>query len=287
MPNTRQIKRRIRSVQNIGKVTKAMEMVAASRMRRAQERATAARPYDTKIRQVIADLSATIPPGPEGAVHPLLETRPVRRVQLLLISTDRGLCGGLNSNIFRLATSFILEQEVPISAVAVGRKGRDFLNRCAQTVHAEFTSLGDRPRMLDIAPIARVVMDDYAAGLADRVYIIYPQFVTTMTQRPAVRQLLPVESTQFPPGQNVEYIFEPDPTHVLAQLLPRFVEMEIYHAILETVASEQSARMVAMRSATDNASELFRDLTLEFNKARQEAITSELLDMIGTKIALE
>ncbi len=287
MPAIRLIKRRIRSVESIGKVTKAMEMVAASRMRRAQERALAARPYDEKIRQVIADISAAIPPSPEGAIHPLLESRPVQRVQILLITTDRGLCGALNSNVIRQASSFILEQQLPLTTVAVGRKGRDFLHRCAQEVRAEFIGLGDRPGILDIAPIARVVMEDYTAGLADRVYLIYPRFVSTVTQHPAVHQLLPVEPAQFPAGQNVEYIFEPHPSYVLDQLLPRFVEMEIYHAVLETVASEQSARMVAMRNATDNANELFRELTLAFNKARQESITNELLDMIGTKIALE
>lgn len=287
MPNTRLIKRRIRSVQSIGKVTKAMEMVAASRMKRAQERAVASRPYDEKIRQVIADLSAAIPPSPEGAIHPLLESRPVQRVQILLITTDRGLCGALNSNVIRQASSFILEQQSPPTAVAVGRKGRNFLHRCAQEVRAEFSGLGDRPGILDIAPIARVVIDDYTAGLVDRVYLIYPHFASTVTQHPVVRQLLPVEPAEFPSGQNAEYIFEPHPSHVLAQLLPRFVEMEIYHAILETIASEQSARMVAMRNATDNASDLFQELTLAFNKARQEAITNELLDMIGAKIALE
>jgi F-type H+-transporting ATPase subunit gamma len=287
MPNTRLIKRRIRSVQSIGKVTKAMEMVAASRMRRTQERALAARPYDEKIRQVIADLSAAIPPQPEGAIHPLLESRPVQRVQILLITTDRGLCGALNGNVIRQASAFILEQQVPVSAVAVGRKGRDFLHRCGQEVRAEFSGLGDRPGILDISPIANVVIEDYGQGVADRVYLIYPRFMSTVTQHPVVQQLLPVEPAKFPVGQNVEYIFEPHPSYVLAQLLPRFVEMEIYHAILETIASEQSARMVAMRNATDNASELFKELTLAFNKARQEAITNELLDMIGAKVALE
>ena len=287
MPNTRLIKRRIRSVQSIGKVTKAMEMVAASRMKRAQDRALAARPYDEKIRQVIANLSAAIPPGQEGAIHSLLEVRPVQRVEVLLITTDRGLCGALNSNIIRVASNFLLEQEVPVSAVAVGRKGRDFCNRCGQDLLAEVTGMGDRPGLLDIAPIAKVVTEDYAAGKTDRVYLIYPQFVSTVTQNPVVRQLLPVEPTEFPAGQNVEYIFEPNASYVLGQLLPRFVEMQVYRAILETIASEQSARMVAMRNATDSAKDLFKELTLVFNKARQEAITNELLDMIGTKIALE
>ncbi|MDP7240786.1 MAG: ATP synthase F1 subunit gamma, partial [Dehalococcoidia bacterium] len=227
MPNTRLIKRRIRSVQSIGKVTKAMEMVAASRMKRAQDRALAARPYDEGIRQVIANLSAAIPPGQEAAVHPLLDVHPVQRVELLLITTDRGLCGALNSNIIRVASNFILEQEAPVSVVAVGRKGRDFCNRYGQDLLAEFTGIGDKPGLLDIAPIAKVVTEDYASGKADRVYLIYPQFVSTVTQNPVVHQLLPVEPTEFPAGQNVEYIFEPDPSYVLGQLLPRFVEMQV------------------------------------------------------------
>ncbi len=287
MPNIRVIKRRTKSVQSIAQVTKAMEMVAASKMRRAQERALAGRPYDLKIRQVLANLTAAMPPNGDVPIHPLLTTRPVSQVETVLITTDRGLCGALNANVIRRTAAFLQEQTTPVTSVALGRKGQDFLHRCEQKSRAEFIGIGDKPGILDIAPIARVVTEDYTAGFVDLVYLIYPKFVSTVTQRPVVQQLLPIEPTAFPPGQNVEYIFEPHPTIVLSQLLPRFVEMEIYHAVLETAASEQSARMVAMRNATDNANDLIKELTLAYNKARQEGITRELLDMLGAKAALE
>jgi F-type H+-transporting ATPase subunit gamma len=262
-----------------------MEMIAASKMRQAQERGLAGRPYEQKIRQVLADLAAQ--PGPEGEpLHPLLERRPINRIAIVHITADRGLCGGLNTNVNRKTVGFILDQTAPVSLVAVGRKGREFMVRYGQEIRAEFTGLGDRPGILDTNPIARCVIDDYTTGLIDLVYLAYPQFVTTATQRPVLEQLLPIQPATFPPGQNVEYIFEPNPRFVLAELLPRFVEMEIYHAILETIASEQSARMVAMRNATDNAKEVIEELTLEFNKARQELITKELLDMTGAAAAL-
>lgn len=285
MPTLREIRRRIRSIQSTAKVTKAMELVAASKMRRAQERALAARPYDQKIRQVIADLMAAHPPR-EEALHPLMAVRPVNRISVIHITADRGLCGGLNSNMNRATSEFILSQTAPVEIVAVGRKGRDFMVRCGQHLRAEFTGLGDRPGLMDIVPIARVVIDDYTEGRVDEVYLAYPHFVSTLIQRPVIQKLLPVEPAKFPPRQNVEYIFEPDPSHVLAALLPRFVEMEVYHAVLEAVASEQSARMVAMRNATDNANRLIDELTLLFNKARQETITKEILDLIGATAAM-
>jgi F-type H+-transporting ATPase subunit gamma len=183
--------------------------------------------------------------------------------------------------------SFILEQQVPVNVVVVGRKGRDFLTRSGQDIRAEFTRLGDRPSIVDIQPIARIVIDDYTDGLIDEVYLSYTQFVTTMNQRPVLRRLLPIEPAAIEPGQNVEYIYEPSPGEVLEQLLPRFVEMGFYHVILESIASEQSARMVAMRNATDNANEMIEDLTLSYNKARQDMITKELLDITGGAAALE
>ena len=284
MPTIREIRRRIRSVQSTAKVTRAMEMVAASKMRRAQERTIAARPYAEKMAQVLADLAAQRRDGDE--IHPLLIQRPVDRIAVVHIAADRGLCGGLNANVNRRTVSFVLEQSVPVTLVAVGRKGRDFMVRYGQEVRAEFTRLGDRPSILDILPIARIIIDDYIAGLIDEVYLSYNQFVTTMTQRPVLWRLLPVEPATIEPGRNIEYIYEPAPEEVLAELLPRFVEMEIYHAILESIASEQSARMVAMRNATDNANELIEDLTLTYNKVRQETITKELLDITGGAAAL-
>ena len=284
MPTIREIRRRIRSVQSTAKITRAMEMVAASKMRRAQERTLAARPYAEKMRQVLADLAAQRRSGEE--IHPLLVKRSVNRIAIIHITPDRGLCGGLVANVNRSVASFILEQRVPVTIVVIGRKGRDFMVRSGQEVRAEFTRLGDRPSIVDVLPIARIVIDDYTDGLIDEVYLSYTQFVTTMGQRPVLWRLLPIEPAAIEPGRNVEYIYEPSPDEVLAELLPRFVEMGLYHAILEAIASEQSARMVAMRNATDNANELIEDLTLTFNKVRQEMITKELLDITGGAAAL-
>jgi F-type H+-transporting ATPase subunit gamma len=187
----------------------------------------------------------------------------------------------------RRLAGFILEQTAPVTVVAVGRKGRDFTVRYGCDLCAEFTNLGDRPSFLDTLPMSHIIIDDYSSGAIDMVYLSYPQFVSTMVQRPFMKQLLPVEPAVIPKAENVDYIYEPGAEAVLGGLLPRFVEMQIYHAILESIASEQSARMVAMRNATDSASELIGDLTLLYNKARQEAITKELLDITGGVVALE
>jgi len=278
----RVIRRRIRGIKNIAKITKAMEMIAASKMRRAQERGLAGRAYSEKIQQVIADLAAL----PEMRVHPLLQRRPINRIEIVHITPERGLCGGLNASINRHCAKFILEQEVPTSLIAVGKKGLEFMMRYGRDITAEFTQLGDHPVLLDILPIARIIIDGYTAGDIDGVYLSYSGFVSTTVQKPVMQQLLPVEPAQIPAAQNVEYIYEPGAPAVLDALLPRFVEMEIYHAILESIASEQSARMVAMRNATDSANELIGDLTLMYNKARQESITTELLDITGGVAAL-
>ncbi len=284
MATIREIRRRIRSIQSTAKITRAMEMIAASKMRRAQERDIASRPYADLMRQVLADLAAQR--QGDDDIHPLLVQRPVNRIILIHITPDRGLCGGLNANVNRMTARFVLEQSVPVTIVAVGRKGRDFMVRYGREVRAEFTHLGDRPSVVDILPIARVVIDDYSAGLADGVYLCYAEFVTTMTQRPVIWRLLPVEPATIEARLEVGYIYEPSAVSVFAELLPRFVEMQLYHAILESIASEQSARMVAMRAATDNANELIEDLTLTYNKVRQEMITKELLDITGGAAAL-
>ena len=284
MPDIRKVRRRIRGVRNISKITRAMEMIAASKMRKAQERGLQGRPYSQKIGQVIADLAAL----PDiGQRHPLLQRRPVKKVAVVHITPDRGLCGGLNANLNRRLAGFILEQEVKVEVIAVGRKGRDAAARFACELSAEFTGIGDQPRFLDILPISRIVIEEYTGGKIDEVYISYAHFVSTMVQKPAMKQLLPVQPAVIPQAQNVDYIYEPGAGVVLDGLLPRFVEMEIYHAILEAIASEQSARMVAMRNATDSANELIGDLTLLYNKARQEAITRDLLDITGGVVALE
>ena len=283
MADIRLIRRRIRGVQSIAKITRAMEMIATSKMRRAQEAGLAGRPYDEKIQQVIADLAA-IQSG--SAPHPLLQRREVSKIGVVHITPDRGLCGGLNASVNRRTAGFILEQSVPVTLVTVGRKGIDFMRRYGRDVRAEFSRLGDRPELLDTLPISRVVIDDYTNGFVDMVYLVYARFVSTMVQRTELEQILPVEPAVLPAMQNVEYIYEPSSDAVLGELLPRFVEMQVYHAILESIASEQSSRMVAMRNATDNANEIIEDLTLLYNKARQESITKELLDITGGAAAV-
>jgi F-type H+-transporting ATPase subunit gamma len=287
LASARDIKRRIRSVKNIAQVTRAMEMVAASRMRRAQAQTLASRPYSEKAWEVLQHLA--LQSGARGVIHPLLQERPVRRVGLLLITPDRGLCGGLVNNMLRQAIQFIKQRtETPVSAIAVGRKGRDFMARYGYDIRAEFTRIPDQPSILDITPIARIIMEDYINGEFDQVWIGYSAFVNTLVQRPTLRQLLPVQTglADAPARQMGEFIYEPSPEEILAEVLPRFVEVQIYQAILESIASEQSARMVAMRSATDNARDLIDDLTLSYNKARQAGITKEMLEIAGGAEAL-
>ena len=279
MISPRLLRRRIRSVQSTAKITRAMEMIATAKMKRAQEQALAGRSYSDKIGQIISDLA--VESATTGPQHPLLPIRDVKKIAIVHITADRGLCGGLNANINRLTANFILGQSVPVTIVAIGRKGRDFMMRYKRDVRAEFTKISDRPTLLETLPISHIIIDDYTSGHIDMVYLAYTQFISTMTQRPTLEPLLPVEPAAMPKTETTEYIYEPDPKFVLGELLPRFVEMKVYHAIREAIASEQSARMVAMRNATDNANEVISDLTLTLNKARQEMITKELLDITG------
>ena len=208
MATIRQINRRIKSVRNTSKVTKAMEMIAASKMRRAQERTLAARPYAEKIKQVLSDLAAQTRVGEES--HPLLVKRLVNKVAVVHITPDRGLCGGLVANVNRNAARFIMDSKgVPVTNIAIGRKGRDFMLRSGQQVRAEFINLSDKPSVADILPVARIVVDDYTAGLVDEVYVSYTQFVNTVSQKPAMVKLLPIEPAVFESGKNNEYIYEP------------------------------------------------------------------------------
>jgi F-type H+-transporting ATPase subunit gamma len=278
------LRRRIRSIQGTTKIVRAMEMVATAKMRRTQQRALAGRPYTEKIRQVIANLA--IEPRIKGKILPLLEKREVKKISIIHIGTDRGLCGGLNTNLNRSVAEFILQQRVPVTVITVGRKARTFARIAKLDVRAEFAGISDRATMLETMPISRVVIDDYSKGEADLIYLAYPRFISTMLQKPTIEILLPIEPATLPPGQVAEYIYEPDPFSVLNELLPRFVEMEIYHAVLELIASEQSARMVAMRNAGDNAEDLIKDLTLSLNKVRQEMITKEICDISGGAEAL-
>ena len=285
MPSVRDIRRRIRSVENTGKVTNAMSLIAASKMRRAQLAVTDGRPYAEKIHEVIATLAAQ--PTDDDTVHPLLETRPVNTVGMVVITPDRGLAGGMHANINRQVARFILGSDATVRSIVVGRKGRDFLVRYTDTVQAVFTDLSDRVSLADTTAISRLVIDGYTDGEFDEVHVAYMRFVSTVQQEPVIERILPVEPAALESAQRVGYIYEPDPATVLSALLPQFVEMQVYHAILESIASEQSARMVAMRNATDNANQLASDLTLVMNKLRQDSITNELLDLVGGQVALE
>ncbi len=288
MASVRQIRRRIRSVENTAKITKAMSMIAASKMRRAQEAAMRGRPYSNLMQTMLAHLAAQT--QDDEVHHPLLAERPRKNVALVIITPDRGLTGGLNSNINRAAAQFVLAQNaegVKIKVFAMGKKGRDFMARTGQDLNAVFTDIDDRPGLEEVTPMAHIVVEAFTNEDVDAVYVAYADFVNTTLQRPTVTQLLPVVPTDLEPGQAVGYIYEPNEAPVLTALLPRFVEMELYHYLLEGIASEQSARMVAMRNATDNANVMVDDLTLVMNKARQEAITTELLDIVGGVAAVE
>lgn len=284
MATIREIKHRIRSVKNIGQVTRAMEAVAASKMRRAQEATLASREYANKANEVLTFLASQPTRGPVPS--PLLIQREVKTIGLVLITPDRGLAGPLVSNILRTAVNFIKAQEAPVLVVAIGRKAASFLARHNYRMHAVFTDLPDLPSTTELSPIVRLIVDDYINGVFDKVYLGYTDFINTLVQRPVIRSLLPIEPA--PPEQRLpaEYTFEPDPQTILNEILPRFTLLQVYQAVLEAQASEHSARMVAMRNATENAEELVHDLTLTYNKARQTAITLEILDIAGGAEAL-
>lgn len=292
MATIRQLRRRITSVKNTAKITNALQLVAASKMRRAQDRALQARPYAERLQLVLSGLASAADRGEGAAPHPLLVERPVQNIGILHVTPDRGLCGALNANLNRATSMFITELEDPVQMVAVGKKGRDFFLRARVNVQAEFTDLGDYPSEADTDAVSKIIREDFEAGNVDRVYISYAEFVNTATQRPVVKQLLPITPPRMDDEEAAEayrqdYIIEPSPADVFDRLLPRYVDMLVYEAVLESAASEQSARMVAMKNASDNAQEIQRELTLTYNKARQEQITNELLDIVGGAAALE
>jgi F-type H+-transporting ATPase subunit gamma len=291
MASTREIRRRIASVRNVAQITRAVQLVASSKMRRAQERVLASRPYSAELVKLLARLSSQA----EGQEElPLMRSRTVRKIGIVLVTPDRGLAGALSSNVNRRALQLVVEQRheytdpnLPVSFIAVGRKGRDFLVRSHQHVIAEFTRLGDQPSQADVRAIARAVTDAYLNEDVDAVFLVYPKYVSTVVQQPTVLQLLPVQPPEgAEEGPAPQYIFEPDATTIFAELLPRYVETQIYQPLLESVASFYSAQMVAMRNATDNANELLTDLTLTYNKARQTAITTQILEVIAGAGAL-
>ncbi|HEU5316472.1 MAG TPA: ATP synthase F1 subunit gamma [Chloroflexota bacterium] len=297
MATAREIRRRMNSIRNIGQITRAMELIAVTRLRRAQQRVLASRPYADKMRDVLGEVVERVggpatdvdtSDGETVALHPLLERRAtVERVGVVVLTTDRGLCGALNANVIRAALQFTYEQQNQgraVDMIVVGRKGLLSLRRQPVNIIAEFTGLGDYPDISRVMPIARLAMDAFTSHQMDEVVFVYPRYVSTMRQDPTVVPLLPIQPPERAEesGSRVaetEYIYEPSPPEVLAALLPRFVEMQVYQAVLELIASEFSARMVAMRNASDNAKELLNDLRLGYNKARQATITREIIEV--------
>ena len=276
MASQRDIRRRIGAVKNIKQITRAMQFVAASKLRRAQDATLAARPYAEKLDEVLADLAAVL--GDEH--HPLL-ARPEGGTRLLVvITTDRGLAGPLNTNTIRFALNEAAEFEGRLAVVTVGRKGRDAIRRSGIPIAAHFNGFGDKPSFADVTPLSRLVSDDFLSGTYGQIDLVYPRFVSTLVQRPTAEPLLPIRpGPDAPRVPGNQFIFEPNPAAVLRQLLPRYVATRVYQAILETTASEMSSKMVAMKSATENAEELIDDLTLSYNKVRQANITREMIEI--------
>jgi len=276
LASPRDIRRRINAAKNIKQITRAMQFVAASKLRRAQDSTLSARPYSEKIDEVLADVAAVL--GSED--HPLLADPTSRKRLMILITTDRGLAGPLNTNTIRFASREITEHQGDVAMVTVGRKGRDAMRRAGVPIEAHFAGFGDRPTFADVLPLARLITDDFLTGEYGRIDLVYSRFVSTLSQKPVVDQLLPIEETKDTEGiPGNQFIFEPSPQAVLQQLLPRYVATRLFHAVLEGRASEESSRMVAMKSATENAEELIDDLTLAYNKVRQSNITREMIEI--------
>lgn len=281
MAGVRDIRRRIRSVRNMQQITKAMKMVSAAKLRKAQQKLNAARPYAHQLQGVLERLAQV----QMDEVHPLLKKRPVQKVVYVVITSDRGLCGGYNSNLIRKTVGLIAETPQEVKLVTVGRKGRDYFRRGKIEFLAEFVALGDDPSYNQAKEIAQKVVRLYEQGEADEVYLMYTEFVSAINARPTQVKLLPIEK---PEGkQSKQYIFEPSPEEILASLLPKYVETQIFRSILEGKASEQGARMTAMSSATDNAKDMIDRLSLIMNRARQAAITKEISEIVGGAAALD
>jgi F-type H+-transporting ATPase subunit gamma len=289
MATLRQIRQRIRSVKNISQVTRAMEMIAAAEMRRAQQATLASRAYSEKARAVMQSLATE--PGRSKLLHPLLEERStVNSIAVVLYTGDRGLAGAYNVNIIRKTLDFVQpyeKQAKTIRFITVGKRGRDLLRRFGKNVVADFSDMGTRPAITQVGALARATLDEFLQSSADQVFLAYTDFVNVLRQVPTIQQVLPIQQADIKrEGPPQVYLYEPNAEEILAQVLPRFVEVQIYQALLEAIASEQAARMVAMRNATDNAKELIESLTLLRNKVRQASITKEILDIVGGAEAL-
>ena len=292
MPSTKEIRGKIKSVQNTRKITKAMEMVAASKMRKAQERMRQIRPYGDKIRNIVAHLSLA---NPEYR-HPFVVKHEGKKTAgVILITTDKGLCGGLNTNIQRAVLAKVKElagQDVQVLATAIGNKGFGFLQRLNANVVSHYVQMGDRPHIENLIGPVKVLLDQYAGGKLDAVYLAYTRFVNTMKQEPVIEQLLPLTAERLAQTEEEkrayswDYIYEPDPRVVIDTLMVRYVEALIYQSVAENMASEQSARMVAMKAASDNAKKLIEELQLVYNKTRQAGITKEISEIVGGAAAV-
>ena len=289
MATLRDIRRRIRSVESTQKITRAMKLVAAAKLRRAQERIVAARPYAVKMAELLSSLVRRA----EGEAHPLLVRRPAARKRLVIVTADKGLCGAFNSNILRASLAFLREQgETSVTLVVVGKKARDFYRRRQWDIKSEMLGFFDRLAYSHAQELAGGLMQEYLSGEVDEVHLMYNEFRSVAVQRVKREQLLPIESTDAQEGQaggegaTGDYIYEPSPEAILAALLPRHVTTQVYRALMESVAGEYGARMTAMEAATKNAKEMISVLSIQYNKARQERITKELLDIVGGAEAL-
>jgi len=284
----KEIRGKIKSVENTRKITKAMEMVAASKMRKAQERMRAARPYADRVRNIAANLGKAHP----EYTHPFMRVHQSGAVGFIVVSTDKGLCGGMNTNVLRAVTHKLRDLQaagVQSQAVAIGNKGLGFLNRVGAKVVSHVTQLGDTPHLERLIGPVKVLLDQYAEGKLRAVYLCYTKFINTMKQEPVVEQLLPLSSEQMQQessGPGWDYLYEPDAQTVIDELLVRYVEALVYQAVAENMASEQSARMVAMKAATDNAGNVIAELKLIYNKTRQAAITKELSEIVAGAAAV-
>jgi F-type H+-transporting ATPase subunit gamma len=296
MANTREIRLRIKSVKNISQVTRALQAVSASRVRKAMEMVQATRPYSSKAWQVLTHIAGQ--PG-RNNLHPLLtERKEVKSGIVVMVSGDRGLAGPYNTNVLRFTLNQFRDFNIPLRYIPVGRKGTELLFRRGASVMANFADMPPEPRFADVSPIGRILVEEYLAGSADAVYLVYTDFVNMIRQVPTVKKLLPLEfgnseglvqqefGSQAPKGPSAAYIYEPGQYEILEEIVPRFTSLQIYQALLESFASEHAARMVAMKNATDNASELAGGLTLQYNKVRQQGITNEMLDIAGGAEAL-
>ncbi len=282
----KEIRGKIKSVENTKKITKAMEMVAASKMRKAQDRMRAARPYSDKVRNIAANLSQANP----EYTHPFMMVNEAKATGFIVATTDKGLCGGLNTNVLRAVAGKLREVQAAgqsVQAVAIGAKGLGFLNRIGAPVVSQVTQLGDKPHLEKLIGPVKVLLDAYAEGKVNAVYLCYTKFINTMRQEPVVEQLLPLAKLEADKGHHGwDYIYEPDAQSVIDDLLVRYVEALVYQAVAENMASEQSARMVAMKAATDNAGNVISELKLVYNKTRQAAITKELSEIVAGAAAV-